>query len=376
MTVEDQKKRNIWEPLKIFFQKAQTKLGQWYIPAVIALLLFIFAVIGGGGYLFVQSNLQPVAPANHQQKIIEIPSGSSVTKIAGILEAKGMIKSALVFKYYVRIHSGSGFIAGTYQLSPSMTVPEIVQRLKSGRVMPAVTITIPEGKQLREIAAIIGKAINKPEQEVLKKLNDKVYIKTLMGKYPNLLTKDILNRNIRYPLEGYLFPATYPFYKKNPSVNEVATAMLDKTNSVLSGYHNQMIQAKQSPHQLLTLSSLIEEEASGFANRKKIASVFYNRLKKGMPLQTDPTVLYAQGRHKERVYYHDLEVNSPYNTYKHTGLPPGPISNSGRVSIDAALHPAKTDYYYFLASPDGSVIFTKSLAEHNRAKANHLSSKK
>jgi UPF0755 protein len=136
-----------------------------------------------------------------------------------------------------------------------------------------------------------------------------------------------------------------------------------------------MKQKQLTAHILLTMSSLIEEEASGKTDRNKISSVFYNRLQKGMPLQTDPTVLYAQGKHKERVLYSDLEVNSPYNTYQNKGLPPGPISNAGKVSIDAALNPAQTDYYYFLAAADGSIIFSKTLEEHNQEKAKYISSK-
>jgi UPF0755 protein len=124
------------------------------------------------------------------------------------------------------------------------------------------------------------------------------------------------------------------------------------------------------------MASLIEEEATEKADRKTIASVFYNRIEKGMMLQTDPTVLYAHGKHKERVLYKDLEIDSPYNTYQNTGLPPGPIANAGKSSIEASLQPEKTDYYYFLATADGDVIFTKTLEEHNKEKAKHITSKK
>jgi UPF0755 protein len=144
----------------------------------------------------------------------------------------------------------------------------------------------------------------------------------------------------------------------------------------LSDYTEKSKEKKLSIHQLLTMASLVEEEATGKADRKTIASVFYNRLKSGMPLQTDPTVLYALGKHKEKVFYKDLDVNSPYNTYKNTGLPPGPIANSGRVSIEAALDPNQTNYYYFLATANGDVIFTKTLAEHNQKKAEYISNKK
>jgi UPF0755 protein len=193
-----------------------------------------------------------------------------------------------------------------------------------------------------------------------------------MAKYPDLLTTEILNPNIKYPLEGYLFPATYPFYKQNPTIEEMVVTMLDQTRKVISPYLAESSDEKITAHQLLTMSSLIEEEATEKADRKKISSVFYNRIEQGMPLQTDPTVLYAQGKHKERVLYEDLEVDSPYNTYKHKGLPPGPIANAGKDSLDAAVNPADTKHLYFLATAEGEVIFTNTLDEHNAAKAEHI----
>ncbi|MFJ7727042.1 endolytic transglycosylase MltG [Neobacillus sp. NPDC097160] len=349
------------------------------IVLIISILLLLFIVlIGGGGYLYIQSALKPVDSNSKKQKTVEIPLGSSVTGIGEKLEANGIIKNAKVFKYYVKLKNEGGFMAGDYQLSPSMDVPEIVSRLKTGKVLAKASfkIAVPEGKQLKEIAAIMAKATNQNEDDVFNKLNNKEFIKTLMVKYPDVLTEEILHSTVKYPLEGYLYPATYPFYKPNPSVEEMVTAMLDKTRNVLVDYTEASNEKKLSVHQLLTMASLVEEEATEKADRKTIASVFYNRIKKGMPLQTDPTVLYAQGKHKDKVLYEDLEVNSPYNTYKNTGLPPGPISNAGKVSIEAALDPAETDYYYFLATPEGVVIFTKTLDEHNQEKAKHITNKK
>jgi UPF0755 protein len=349
------------------------------IVLIISILMLLFIVfIGGGGYLYIQSALKPVDPKSKSQKTVEIPIGSSVTGIAQTLEKNGVIKNAKVFKYYVKLKNEGGFMAGDYQLSPSMDVPEIVSRLKTGKVLAKASfkITIPEGKQLKEIAAIMATATKQNEDDVFNKLNDKEFIKELMVKYPEVLSDEIMNGSIKYKLEGYLFPATYPFYKPNPSVEEMVTAMLDKTRTVLADYAEESDAKKLSIHQLLTMASLVEEEATGNADRKKIASVFYNRMKKGMPLQTDPTVLYAQGKHKEKVLYKDLEVSSPYNTYQHTGLPPGPIANAGKVSIEAALEPEETDFYYFLATAEGDVIFTKTLEEHNKEKATHISNKK
>ncbi|WHY76285.1 endolytic transglycosylase MltG [Neobacillus sp. WH10] len=363
---------------KMLEQHHEAKIVRKIVLIISILMLLFIVLIGGGGYFYIQSALKPLDSSSKKQKTVEIPLGSSVTGIAEKLEANGIIKNAKVFKYYVKLKNEGGFMAGDYQLSPSMDVPEIVSRLKTGKVLAKASfkITVPEGQQLKEIAAIMAKATNQKEDDVFNKLNDKEFIKTLMAKYPDILTDEILHSTVKYPLEGYLYPATYPFYKPNPSVEEMVTAMLDKTRNVLSDYTEESNKKKLSIHQLLTMASLVEEEATEKADRKMIASVFYNRMKKGMPLQTDPTVLYAQGKHKDKVLYEDLEVDSPYNTYKNKGLPPGPIANAGKMSVEAALEPAETDFYYFLATADGDVIFTKTLDEHNQEKAKHISNKK
>lgn len=377
MTDEKDTKKDIMRQ-KMLEHQSEARIVRKIVMIISILLLLFIVLIGGGGYLYIQSALKPVDSKSKAQKTVEIPIGSSVTGIAVALETNGIIKNAKVFKYYVKLKNEGGFMAGDYQLSPSMDVPEIVSRLKTGKVLAKASfkIAIPEGQQLKEIAAILAKATKQKKDDVLNKLNDEVFIKVLMAKYPDLLSDEILSSSVKFPLEGYLFPATYPFYKPNPSVEEMVTAMLDKTRTVLVDYKEKSQEKKLSVHQLLTMSSLIEEEATAKVDRKKIASVFYNRIKKGMPLQTDPTVLYAQGKHKDKVLYKDLEVSSPYNTYQHTGLPPGPISNSGKMSIEAALEPEETNYYYFLATADGTVIFTKTLEEHNKEKAKHISNKK
>ncbi|WP_045517818.1 endolytic transglycosylase MltG [Neobacillus niacini] len=359
---------------KMLEHQSEARIVRRIVLTITIVTLLILVLIGGGGYLYIKSALQPVDKDSKVQKKVEIPIGSSVTGISEKLEASGVIKNAKVFKYYVKFKNEAGFMAGEYELSPSMEIPEIINRLKTGKVLQkaAFKLTIPEGKQLKEIAQIMAKAVNKTEEEVFNQLNDRTFIQTMMGKYPDLLTTDILNPNIKYPLEGYLFPATYPFYKENPTIEEMVVTMLAQTKKVVSPYLAESSDEELTAHQLLTMSSLIEEEATEKADRKDISSVFYNRIEQGMPLQTDPTVLYAQGKHKERVLYEDLEVNSPYNTYKNKGLPPGPIANAGKDSLEAAVNPSDTKYLYFLATKEGEVIFTSTLDEHNAAKAKHI----
>ena len=239
----------------------------------------------------------------------------------------------------------------------------------------AFQITIPEGRQLKEIASIISKKASFSEQEIIQKLTDKTFIESMRAKYPDLLTDDIFGENVKYALEGYLYPATYPYYKKDPTLEEILEPMIKKMSEVVATYIPQLQEQKMSVHRFVTLASLIEEEATEKADRQKISSVFYNRIEKDMPLQTDPTVLYALGEHKDRVLYKDLEVDSAYNTYQNKGLPPGPISNAGKISFVAALSPEDTDFLYFLATKEGDVIFTKTLDEHNKEKDKHITNK-
>ncbi len=356
-----------------FFQKDAQIVRK--IVLIVCIAVFIACIaIAGGSYFYIKSALQPVDPDDRTPVHISIPIGSSVNDIANMLEEKQLIKSSLVFRYYVKLKNHVGFQAGEYRLNRSMSMEDIIAVLKMGKVTEkkGLKLTIPEGTQITQIAAIIAEKTGYKKEEVLRQLNDRKYIENLIQKYPSILSKDILNKNIRYPLEGYLFPATYSFHEKKPSIAEIVETMLRKTEKVLAKYERDKKEMNMTTHQLLTMSSLIEEEATEKADREKIASVFYNRLRIGMPLQTDPTVLYALGKHKDRVYYKDLEVKSPYNTYIHKGLPPGPIANAGEMSIRAALKPAKTDYLYFLATPAGDVIFTKTLEEHNREKEKYI----
>jgi len=345
------------------------------VVAIISISIFLIAIlVFGGGYFYINSALKPVDPDSKEEKKIEIPIGAGVTNISQILEDKGIIKNARVFKYYVKFKNESGFMAGEYVMTPSMTLPQIVNSLKTGKVMQKAVfkITIPEGKQLTEIAEIIAKNTSYKSEEILAVLNDRTYIESLISQYPELLSNEMLNPLIKYPLEGYLFPATYPFYRKDPSIEEIVQVMLNKTKSVVDEYRMQMEEKQMTVHQVLTMASLIEEEATAKVDRDQISSVFYNRIDSGMPLQTDPTVLYAKGEHKEKVYYSDLEIEDPFNTYINPGLTPGPIANAGISSIEAALEPADTDFLYFLATPEGEVLFSKTLAEHNEKKAEHI----
>lgn len=359
---------------KMLEKQSEAKIVRKIVFIITIILTILIVSVVGGGYYYVSSALKPVDPQNKQEKEVEIPIGSSVSTIGKVLEENQIIKSGRVFKYYVKLKNEGDFKAGNYKLTQAMSFPEIIAALKEGKLMEEVTVkmTIPEGKQLKQIAAIIAEKTGQKQDAVFKELNDQSFVKKMVEKFPDVLDKEIFQKDVMYPLEGYLFPATYSFYNEKPTTEEIVNEMLKKTREVLNNYVGQMEELDYTPHKLLTMASLIEEEATQQTERKKIASVFYNRLEIGMPLQTDPTVLYALGEHKDRTLYKDLEVKSPYNTYKHKGLPPGPIANAGTISIEAALQPADTNYLYFLATTTGEVIFTKTLEEHNREKAKYI----
>ncbi|MFF2286196.1 endolytic transglycosylase MltG [Peribacillus butanolivorans] len=363
--------------MKLLEQQGEAKLVRKIIMITIASLILLIGIVGLVGFLYINSAMKPVDPDDDTIKKVKIPIGSTVNGISTLLEEQGIIKDARVFKYYIKFRNESGFQAGEYKLSPSMPIQDIVTSIKTGKLMKEATmkITIPEGKQLVQIADIIAVKTDQDPKEVFKKLNDEKFVNSMQERFPELLTSEIENKNVLYPLEGYLFPATYDFYEEKPSLEAVVIEMLKKTEETLQAYETQMNKQDYSVHQMLTFASLVEEEATAQVDRGKIASVFYNRIKKDMPLQTDPTVLYAKGSHKSKVLYKDLEVKSPYNTYKNKGLPPGPIANAGTTSIDAVLKPEKTDFLYFLATPEGEVLYSKTLDEHNIKKAEHITNK-
>lgn len=337
---------------------------------IVLTTLFIILVIGGfAAYNYIKHGLSPVDPDDQTIIDIEIPLGSSVDTIGKILEENEVINNGRIFKYYVKFKNESGFQAGQYKLSKSMTIDEIIESLKTGKILvdPLFTITFPEGSNIEEIANIIASNTSIERDEFIEKMLDVDYIKSLIAQYPMLLSEEILHEDVRYPLEGYLYAATYPFYDENPTIEDIVEVMLSQTDARIKPYLPDIEESNFTVHEMLTMASLIEKEAVTEEDRKMISGVFYNRmnLDQPMPLQTDPTVLYALGKHKDRVLYKDLEVDSPYNTYKYSGLPPGPISNFHENALQAALYPEEHDYFYFVASYEGDVYYAKTLQEHN-----------
>jgi len=357
---------------KMMKKKQEGKTVRKIVSIIAGVFLFILIVGGVSAYAYINSALKPVDENATKEIEIEIPMGSGITNISEKLEEAGIIKSATIFKYYAKFNNQSNFQAGNYTMTPAMTLDEILESLKTGKIYrePVFTITVPEGLTLEQIANIIGENTSYSAEQFMKRVTDTEFVQMMIADYPNLITDEVFNENIRYALEGYLYPATYSFFEENPPLDEIIKEMIGQMDTVVLELSDAIAQREMTVHEFLTFASLLEEEATASTDRETIASVFYNRIETGMPLQTDPTVLYALGEHKDRVLFSDLEVKNPYNTYVNKGLPPGPIAGAGKTSLEATLNPSDTEYLYFLADKNGVNHFAKTFDEHkaNRAK--------
>ncbi|OQO70919.1 aminodeoxychorismate lyase [Enterococcus villorum] len=350
-------------------RKKEEKIVGKIILVIALTLLIVGGILGFTVYRYVDSGLKPLNPKDKQLVQIEIPSGSSNKQIGEILEKDQVIKSGIVFNYYTKFKNMTGFQAGYYQMSPNMTLDEIGKQLQEGGTSEPTKvadgkIVIPEGYDIEQIASRVAKVTGKEKQEFLDLMKDESFFNELHKKFPDLLDSASQAENVKYPLEGYLFPATYDYYKQM-SLKDLVIQMVNKTNTVLQPYFSTIKQQNLTVQEVLTLASLVEKEGVKENDRKNIAQVFFNRIEANMPLQSDISVLYALGEHKEMVTYQDTAVDSPYNLYINTGFGPGPFDNPSEASIQAVLEPTKNDYYYFVADmKHGDVYFAKTYEEH------------
>lgn len=299
----------------------------------------------------------------------EVTPGMGVSEIAMALSARGLIRDEELFRRYVQSRGwDTALQAGTYSLQATMTIPEIALILAEGKVAEN-TLTIPEGKRLEEVAALVETQTGIPAAEWLAFARSEWRASDLMTRYAFLsaLPQDAT-------LEGYLFPETYrvPQHATPYDVVSRMLALFDArvTPELRAGFTAQGL----TLHEAVTLASIVEREAVLDAERPLIASVYYNRLRAGWTLSACPTVQYALGYREDEgtwwkrvLYYSDLEVNSPYNTYRHVGLPPGPIASPGLASLRAVAQPATSDFFFFMVEcekSDGSHVFARTEEEH------------
>lgn len=360
-------------------EKKQKKLVTKIVLSIFAVLIILFIILGISAYNFYTSSIEPLNPSSEEEIQVEVPTGSSPTDIAHILEENGIINSASVFNIYTRLNDEANFKAGYYVFSPSMDMEDIVSSLQQGGTdlpLDAITnIPVPEGSTLTQIATFIETNTSFTAEDVMMSIKNEAFHNSMLEKYPELLTSASEAEEVRYLLEGYFYPATYP-YHSDMTIEELLESMIGKMDAVMSKYYKQINENGYTVHEILTMASLVEREGIEYDDRTKIADVFYNRIELGMPLQTDVAILYALDKHKELVTYEDLEVDSPYNLYQNTGIGPGPFNSPSEESITATLSPADTNYLYFLADIDTKkVYFSETYEQHLAYQKEYVDSK-
>lgn len=322
----------------------------------------------------------PVDKNNNNDVRIEVKENYGSAKIAQELKSKGLIKNETVFKIYTRINSNSGFYIGNFNLKPSMSLAQIIKELTSkDNARTGKTFSVIEGDSILKISKNL-ESTKLSSEEFLEKVNDADFIKKLQAQFPELITDEVYGKNIKYALEGYLYPAVYNI-DDNETVESLITKMVQAANDKIVPLYkntnkNWNINGKKtqiSIHKYITMASILEKESTKTDENKLIASVFLNRLAKGMKLQTDPSANYAADKLTGAPTQKELTEDSPYNTYTTVGLPPGPIASTSTISFEALNNAEKTDYLYFLhATKDGKGYFSKTYAEHEELAKKHI----
>jgi len=293
------------------------------------------------------------ADGQPEKKIIAIEKGQNFKQTTLLLQSQQLIEHPFKFRLLARLEGKDKQVqAGEYLLSADMPPGDILEVLVNGKVR-LYKFTVPEGSTLKQIAAIVETAGLVTRAEFLSAAADADFVRE--------------NGIDAGSFEGYLFPETY-FFPKNTAARKVIAVMVDRLRSVFTEtWKKRAADIGLSVHQVLTLASIIEKETGAPSERPIISSVFHNRLRRGMRLETDPTVIYGIDNFDGNLTRKHLATPTPYNTYLISGLPPGPIANPGQAAIEAALYPVDTPYLYFVSKKDGTHQFSKTLTDHNRA---------
>ena len=321
-----------------------------------ALFLFVLLLIAGAcaGWLYVRVD-QPYRGYSGAEQFVDIPSGSGSRAIGERLVAGGVVSDHLTFRMAMWV-SGQGrhLKAGEYRFDQSMTPLDVIGKIARGEVY-VIPVTFPEGLTVAEMASIFASHNLGPASAFVAASKNAALIAPL----------DPAARD----LEGYLFPETYPL-TRHTDAPTLVRLMADRFTHVFTPEMRDAVLARGlDVRRTITLASIVEKETARPDERPLVASVYLNRLRIGMPLQCDPTVIYAltrAGKYAGNLTRESLTFDSPYNTYRYPGLPPGPIASPGKASIDAVVHPADSEYLYFVSRNDGSDVFAKTLDEHNR----------
>ena len=296
---------------------------------------------------------RPAAGQDGREKIVMVTPGQSLTELSRLLEQEGIISGREKFRWYARIRGYDRRLkAGEYALSSRMSPLAVLQAIMSGKTH-LYRITIPEGYTVKQVAAVIAASDLAMSSSFIEAAADR-----------DLLKRERIGSD---SFEGYLFPDTY-YFPKQVTPEKIIRTMVSRFRTVFKP--EWVLKAEEiglTIHETATLASIIEKETGAASERALISSVFHNRFRKGMRLASDPTVIYGIDDFNGNLTRKDLAAPTPYNTYVHQGLPPGPIANPGREALAAALHPADTDFLYFVAKGDGTHQFSENISDHNRA---------
>lgn len=329
--------------------------------AVVVATVAVAAIVAAVVWAFLLVPAKRVAAGRPVQ--VRVAQGAGTQEIATQLARVGVVPNALAFRLFVMVRGAEGKLhAGVYDLRSGMSYSDALARLESGGSAPYESVVIPEGFDIEQIAARMHTDAGVSEKEFLKLARTGAPV--FAARHPYLA------HAYSGSLEGFLFPATYQV-RRGSSAKQVIGMMLDQFDSRIAGVDTSRAKAAGlSLPQVVTIASMIEKEAKLPRDRPLVSSVIYNRLKRGMRLEIDATIQYVLLRQHFRLSYRQTQVKTPYNTYLHKGLPPGPISNPGLASLEAAANPAKTNYlYYVLIGKDGSLRFTTNRADFLKAKA-------
>ena len=380
MSQEEHKKHSLISDTdtKRDIRKKETSIIKKIMKYFMIALLVIVLVGGFFTWNYIKGETQPVDTAQTELVSFEIEQGASVKEVSKALEKEGIIRNSKLFNFYLKFKNVSGFKSGLYHVSKSMTLDEIIAELSGqgkDKDQNATKVLIREGEQLTEIAKEVEKSTKYSAEDFMAKVQDEDFLRYLVQKFPKLLTQSYNGYQVKYVLEGYLFPATYDM-NDSKTLQMLITEMVAKTDEVMSKYYDKILASDYTLQEIMAMASLIEKEGTKLEDRKKISSVFHNRIKENMKLQTDVSVQYALGEHKEALSLEDLEVDSPYNLYQNYGVGPGPYNSPSEDSIVAALEPEKTDYLYFLADiHTKEIYYAKTYEEHLELKDKYIDNK-
>ena len=321
---------------------------------IIGLPVFVAAAT----YRFMkEAFVEPLSQQASELVLIEVAPGESFKQLCSTLEQRSIVRYAWALDLMARLKGSDKKInAGEYQLSASMQPAEILRKLVSGDVFKR-TVTVREGKSIWDVAPLLAEAGLYSDAFTADDFNAALTDKTLLARFGILADS----------FEGYLFPETYTFSRPIDAKAIVAAMLKEGERNWSAEWSDMLDKLKLSRHEVLTLASIIEKESGNVDEQPIISSVFHNRLRQGMRLQSDPTVIYGVPNFDGNLTKEHLETPGPYNTYLNHGLPPGPIANPGRTAIEAAIKPAETQYLFFVGDGNGRHVFSTTLQEHNEA---------